>query len=149
MRKTPSGTDQSWFGKDLLYVNISYKDSNGNNNIFNGNTIKFKCRYVASNNSTVLDDYLYTNEGKFSLSNFNGYITVVPNSTSRITLARCDTGSTDWSTVYNWLKEDATWASDKHNLVATKWWSSDTSKIDYVYNNDNTTYGWPEIPSVD
>lgn len=160
--KSPSGTKQSWFGKDLIYVNISYSDSDGNNNLFNGNTIQFKLLY--KNGSTDLDlrdasvtnavsgvtpyNFLYTNNGTFSHSNFNGYLSVVPVNATKITAARCLNTSTNWTTTYNWMNSDCTYSSSKHNLVLTKWSGTEPYNIGYAYNNSIGST-WPTIPSVE
>lgn len=144
-----SNVHQQWFGSQLLYVNISYGTDNGNSDLFGGTNIQFMVRYLSSaGGSTVQDNYLYTNNGNFSLSNFNGYLTVRPTNAGALTLARCNNGSYNWGTRYNWLKSDCTLDSSKSNIVLKKWDGDGTNNIAYDYNNLQTTYGWAEIPAT-
>ncbi len=159
--KTPSGTKQSWFGKDLLYCNISYSGNDGNSNLFNGNTIQFKMLYKTNSANISLHDssassstgvteynFLYTNNGSFSHNGFNGYLTVVPVNATKLTVARCLNTSNNWTTTYNWLNADCTYNSANHNLVLTKWDGNEPNNIGYSYNN-NDLGGFPAIPSVE
>ena len=153
-------TKQAWFGKDLIYVNISYSTKDSNSDLFGGNTIQFKLLYKngatnlslnsSSTNGTNEYNFLYTNNGSFSHSDFNGYLSVVPVSATKIWAARCLNTSTNWTTTYNGLYEDVTYSSSSHNLVFTKWKGgySAPNNIDYAYNN-SVGASWPTVPSIE
>ena len=156
--KSPGGTKQAWFGKDLIYVNISYGTNDGNSNLFNGTDIQFKLLYKNGSTNISLNssaangtneyNFLYTNNGSFSHSNFNGYLSVVPVNATKITAARCLNTSTNWTTTYNWLNSDCTYSASNHNLVLTKWDGTKPNNIGYAYNNEIGST-WPTIPSVE
>jgi hypothetical protein len=133
----------------LMYVNISYKDEGNNKNLFNGTGIKFRMHYWNdSNGSQNVDHYLYTNHGTFSLTNFNGYVTVVPkySGTTKFELQRCDTAN-NWNVLNK--STQISYDDAKHNLVAWYWTGNDNKTVGCDYNSNNTGYSWPKIPSYD
>lgn len=159
--KSPSGTKQSWFGKDLLYVNISKANNGTDKNLFDGTGIQFKLLYKTNSANISLHDstasssvgvteynFLYTDNGTFShSSNFLGYLTVVPVNATKIQAARCSNSSTNWQTTYNWMNADCTYDSGNHNLVLTHWSGTAPNNIAYTYNNSIGST-WPKIPDV-
>ena len=158
--QSPNSTKQQWFGKDILFCNISYTDSGTDKNLFNGTNIKFKLLYKNSSNQNIsLNSYatngyneynfLYDNNGSFQhgTNKYNGYISVVPWNATKIQAARCNIDTTNWTTTYNWLTSDCTYDSANHNLVLTHWSGSEPNNIAYAYNNSVGTT-WPQIPAT-
>ncbi len=158
--QSPNSTKQQWFGKDILFCNISYTDSGTDKNLFNGTNIKFKLLYKNSSNQNISlnsyaangyneYNYLYDNNGSFQhgTNKYNGYISVVPWNATKIQAARSNTGSTNWTTAYNWLNSDCTYNSANHNLVLTHWSGTEPNNIAYAYNNSIGS-SWPQIPAT-
>ena len=134
-----SSVNQSWFGETLNFANICYKTEGNNTDMFGGTDIHYKAAFYNSG-GTATEVYLYTNNGEFSLSNFNGYVMVAPLNRSKIQLRRCNN---TYSTIYNYSPD---WNVSNRNIVAYKY-SGDT--VDGDSNNSHTTYGWPKIPSYE
>lgn len=143
LSQTPSSTsvNKHWFGTDLTYINLSYKDSDSNQNIMNGAIFR---AHVWNNSGGVEDINLYQNHEHFQLSNFNGYIIVAPSGYTGMQLQRSE--NTSWSSFT--LKDESfnLDISSYRNFVATKW-QNDNKHFVVESNNLHTTYGWPVIPS--
>lgn len=133
-----SDSMESWYGNAINYINISYKDEGQNKDMFGG------ARYTVEvfNSNTSKNIRLYTNNGKFQLNNFNGYLIVIPNGMTKYQLRHVK--SDNWSYVYDYGDEiNVTY----RNAVIYKW-QGGAHNVGGDYNNKHTTYGWPEIPSV-
>lgn len=131
---------ESWYGDAINYINISYKDEGKNKDMFGGASYK-----VAFYNSgeAATEVRLYTNNGKFQLNNFNGYLTVAPKGKSKMQLRHC---STDWNTIYNYSDDlDVT----NRNCVAYKWRSNGNNAefVECISDNNHGSYNWPEVPA--
>lgn len=137
----------SYFGNDLLYVNISYTNDSSNANMFDGNSIKYRVHFWDNSNHDT-NQYLFTNNGSFQLKNFNGYLVVKPYGYNNFQLQRCDT-SNSWS-ICNSGKDvsyDQTYDSNKHNVVVHYWTGNSNKTVGLTYNNDQVGYGWPVVPA--
>ena len=150
LTRNPGGNaaanNYTYFGQDLMYINISYKDEGNNNNLFNGDQYKFKVHYWNTSNNQNVDQYFYTNNGNFQINNYLGYVTVVPAyaGTTKFNLVRCNTNSS-WSQVGQNKTADVSFTTSKHNFVAYKW---NGDAITYSYNNDVQST-WPTVPSYE
>lgn len=129
-------TKRQWYGDAINYINISYKDEGNNKDMFGG--ARYKVAFYNSGGSAT-EVRLYTNNGKFQLNNFNGYLTVAPTGLSKMQLRHCDN---NWSTIYNY---SADLNVSNRNCVAY-YWNGDQVGCDS--NNNQGTYGWPDIPAV-
>ena len=129
-------TKRAWFGDAINYINISYKDEGNNKDMFSG--ARYKVAFYNSGGSAT-EVRLYTNNGTFQLSNFNGYLTVAPKGLSKMQLRHC---STDWNTIYNY---SADLNVSNRNCVAY-YWNGDQVGCDS--NNNQGTYNWPAVPAV-
>lgn len=136
-----SSSIESWYGDAINYINISYTNEGNNKDMFGG--AKYKVAFYKSGGSAT-EVRLYTNNGKFQLSGFNGYIVVAPKGDkNKMQLRHCDN---NWSTVYNYSDDlDVT----NRNCVAYKWRSNGNNPeiVDCISNNNQGSYNWPDIPS--
>lgn len=134
-----NSVDQSWFGEALNYVNISYKTEGNNTDMFGGTGYRYKAAFYNSG-GTATEVCLFTNNGSFSLDKFNGYVVVAPIGLAKIQLRRCNS---TFSVVYNYSSD---WDVSNRNIVVYKY---NGNSLDGDSNNNNTTYGWPTVPSYD
>ena len=126
--------NQYWFG-DLLFVNLSIKDEGGNNDVMNNARYKLH----VWNSSTNDDLFLYTNNGNFQHTNYNGYVAVMPSGFTSMQLQRC---KSDFSATWNY-SGNITFDSSKRNLCAYKW-NGSTIVTSY---DASVPSSWPTIPS--
>lgn len=129
-------TKAQWYGDAINYINISYKEQGNNADMFGG--ARYKVAFYNSGGAAT-EVRLYTNNGKFQLDGFNGYLTVAPKGLSKMQLRHCDN---NWSTIYNY---SADLNVSNRNCVAYYW---NGNQVGCASNNNHTTYGWPEIPAV-
>lgn len=134
-----NSVDQSWFGEALNYVNVSYKTEGNNTDMFGGTGYRYKAAFYNSG-GTATEVCLFTNNGSFSLDKFNGYIVVAPIGLAKIQLRRCNS---TFSVVHNYSSD---WNVSNRNIVVYKY---SGNLLDGDSNNNNTTYGWPTVPSYD
>lgn len=128
-----------WYGDAINYVNISYKDEGNNKDLFGGARYKVAFYNLGGSSTEVR---LYTNNGNFQLSNFNGYLTVAPKGLSYMQLRHC---STDWNTNYNY---SADLPVTNRNCVAYYWTGANNQTVGCDTNNNQGSYGWPAIPAT-
>ncbi len=132
-------TKDQWYGEAINYVNISYEKKDNNVDMFEGlrYTISFFKRNVGSK-----EVRLYTDNGAFALSGFNGYLTVCPKGYDMYQLRRMNSNS--WTSI----KEYGNEVNVTNRNAVIHYWQGAPNYIGGDYNNNHVGYGWPEIPAT-